>query len=156
MEETIIVRRTGGITVINFKKVEHETLESTINDIFKEQDEHHFGEEVERHAEEIAIGAYDGKKIVGGIVARKEYQNIHVSILAVRSEYRGQDIGSQLLSEVERIGRESGIINLTLTTRSYQAVDFYKKAGFKVFAKLDDMPMKGVTKYYFNKRLSET
>ena len=141
------------MTMINFKKVEQETLESTINDIFKEQNEQHFEEALERHAEVIAIGAYDGEKIIGGIIAKKEYQNIHVSMLAVSNEYRGQDIGSQLLMEIEKLGKESEIINLTLTTRSYQAVEFYKKAGFTVFAKLEDMPMKSVTKYYFNKRL---
>ena len=139
--------------MINFKKVEQETLESTINDIFKEQNEQHFEETLERHAEVIAIGAYDGEKIIGGITAKKEYQNIHVSMLAVSNEYRGQDIGSQLLMKIEKLGKESGIINLTLTTRSYQAVEFYKKAGFTVFATLDDMPMQGVTKYYFNKKL---
>lgn len=141
--------------MIQFEKTDHKILENSIDEIFKEQDEQHFEHQLERNLEEIAIGAYDGEKLIGGIIARKEYQNIHITMLAVRNEYRSQSIGSQLLLEVEKIAKGSDVINLTLTTRSYQAVGFYKKAGFTVYARLEDMPMKGVTKYYFNKRLTD-
>ncbi|WP_208560645.1 GNAT family N-acetyltransferase [Marinilactibacillus kalidii] len=141
--------------MVSLKKVELAEIKETIDSIFSEQNQYYFEKSPEFTSEEIAIGAYDERdEITGGIVAKIEYQNMHVSLLAVKSTYRGQSIGSQLLEEVERIAREMAIIQLTLTTRSYQAVDFYKKAGFKVYATLEDMPMKGVTKYYFNKRLT--
>lgn len=141
--------------MIHCEKIDHKLLEKTIDEVFKEQDENQFEPPLERNPDEIAIGAYDGEKLIGGIVARKQYHNIHITMLAVRNEYRGQNVGSELLREVEEIAVKSDTINLTLTTRSYQAVDFYKKAGFIVYATLKDMPMKGVTKYYFNKRLSD-
>lgn len=139
--------------MIKFEKTSYELLENTINEIFKEQDKHYFEKDIEKKTEEIAIGAYAGEKIIGGIVARKEYQNIHISLLVVKDDYRGQQVGSRLVLEIEKIARGSDIINLTLTTKSYQAVDFYKKLGFTIYATLEDMPMKGVKKYYFNKKI---
>ncbi|MCC5893984.1 MAG: GNAT family N-acetyltransferase [Alkalibacterium sp.] len=141
--------------MIRFEKIEHKVLKNTIDEIFKEQDENQFEYPLERNPEEIAIGAYDEKLLIGGIIARKQYQNIHISMLAVNNKYRGQNVGNKLLREVEEIAVKSEVINLTLTTRSYQTVDFYKRAGFTVYATLEDMPMKGMTKYYFNKRLTD-
>lgn len=140
---------------MHYKKTDKHTLEKAIDEIFEEQNKHYFETPLEKNAEDITIGAYDGKKLIGGIIARKEYQNIHVSMLAVKDDYRSRNVGSQLLIEVEKIARESDVINLTLTTKSYQAVEFYKKTGFTVYATLEDMPIKGVTKYYFNKRLTD-
>ncbi|API90168.1 GNAT family N-acetyltransferase [Marinilactibacillus psychrotolerans] len=140
--------------MIEMKRVESATLDAMIEQVFAEQDISHFGNIVEENKEKIAIGAYLDKKLVGGIVADKEYQTIHVSLLAITQGARGLSIGSKLLREIEIIAKEKGIIHITLTTRSYQAVDFYKKNGYTVFAELEDMPIEGVTKYYFDKRLN--
>ncbi|UJF16620.1 GNAT family N-acetyltransferase [Jeotgalibaca sp. MA1X17-3] len=136
-----------------FKKVDLRILQKTIDDIFKEQDMEVFEKELEKKEEKISIGAYDGENLIGGIVAVKAFQRIHIELLAISNEYRGQNIGSKLLSEVENIARELDIINLTLTTRSYQAEDFYKKNGFTKYGTLEDMPVRGINTYYFNKRL---
>lgn len=140
--------------MIEMKRVESATLDAMIEKVFAEQDISHFGNIVEENKEKIAIGAYLDKKLVGGIVADKEYQTIHISLLAITQDARGLSIGSKLLCEIETIAKEKGIIHITLTTRSYQAVDFYKKNGYTVFAELEDMPIEGVTKYYFDKRLN--
>ncbi|MFL2075928.1 GNAT family N-acetyltransferase [Marinilactibacillus psychrotolerans] len=139
--------------MIEMKRVGMETLDSMVEKVFAEQDIDHFGSIVETKKEKIAIGAYLDKKLVGGIVADKEYQTIHVSLLVITQDARGLSIGSKLLQEIETIAKEKGIIHITLTTRSYQAVDFYKKNGYTVFATLEDMPIEGVTKHYFDKRL---
>lgn len=139
--------------MIEMKRVGMETLDSMVEKVFAEQDIDHFGSIVETKKEKIAIGAYLDKKLVGGIVADKEYQTIRVSLLVITQDARGLSIGSKLLQEIETIAKEKGIIHITLTTRSYQAVDFYKKNGYTVFATLEDMPIEGVTKYYFDKRL---
>lgn len=136
-----------------FKKVDHDVLQTTIDDIFKEQDIEVFEKQLEKKEEKISIGVYDGEKLLGGIVAVKAFQSIHIALLAISNEYRGQNIGSKLLSEVEKIARELDMINLTLTTRSYQAEDFYKKNGFTKYGALEDMPVRGINTYYFNKRL---
>jgi hypothetical protein len=42
-----------------------------------------------------------------------------------------------------------------LSTKSYQAKDFYIKQGYEIYASLADIPQKGITKYHFIKRLNE-
>ena len=42
---------------------------------------------------------------------------------------------------------------VTLSTKSYQAKDFYLKQGYEIYASLADVPQKGITKYHFIKRL---
>lgn len=103
--------------------------------------------------EVVGIAAMDGEKIVGGIVVKQTYESMYINLLAVDDAYRGQRIGSQLMTAVEELAIEREMIHLTLTTKSYQALDFYKKHGYEVFGELVDMPMRGVTKYYLSKRL---
>ena len=76
-----------------------------------------------------------------------------MEIQEVDDNYRGERVGSQLLEAIETYARQRAIIQLTLTTKSYQALGFYQKKGFDIFGELADMPMRGVTKYYLNKRL---
>ncbi len=76
-----------------------------------------------------------------------------MEIQEVDDNYRGKRVGSQLLGAIETYARQRAIIQLTLTTKSYQALGFYQKKGFDIFGELADMPMRGVTKYYLNKRL---
>lgn len=101
----------------------------------------------------IALAALEGGQIIGGIVAKQTHESIYVQLLAVDNNYRGKRVGSQLLEAIETYARQRAIIQLTLTTKSYQALGFYQKKGFDIFGELADMPMRGVTKYYLNKRL---
>ncbi|WP_225744500.1 GNAT family N-acetyltransferase [Marinilactibacillus sp. Marseille-P9653] len=140
--------------MINLKEMAYEKLEPEIEKIFDQQNEDTFDQVPERNAEKIVIGAYNGKDLVGGIIGNKQYQNIHVAMLAVKDDYRGQSVGSMLLEEIEKRSREMDIIHITLSTKSYQAEGFYKKHGYEVFGTLEDMPIKGVTKFYFHKRLN--
>lgn len=139
--------------MIKFREVDQTILNPLIAKIFSEQDDQHFSQSLDENKQEYVIAAYENNILVGGVIGKKEYQNIHISILVVKKEVRKLSLGSQLLKEIEKIARTQDIINVTLTTRSYQAVDFYKKNGYNIFAALEDMPMKGVTKYYFCKRM---
>ncbi|MEC6748976.1 GNAT family N-acetyltransferase [Marinilactibacillus sp. XAAS-LB27] len=139
--------------MINLKEMTFEKLEPEIEKIFDQQNEDTFDQVPERNAEKIVIGAYDGEELVGGIIGNKQYENVHIAMLAVKGGYRGQAVGSKLLKEIEKRAREMDIIHITLSTKSYQAEGFYKKYGYEVFGTLEDMPIKGVTKFYFHKRL---
>ncbi|MFC6464997.1 GNAT family N-acetyltransferase [Marinilactibacillus sp. GCM10026970] len=139
--------------MINLKEMEFEKLELEIEKIFDQQNEDTFEQVPERNAEKIVIGAYDGENLAGGIIGSKQYQNVHINMLAVKDDYRGHSVGSKLLKEVEKRSKEMDIIHITLSTKSYQAEGFYKKHGYEVFGILEDMPFKGVTKFYFYKRL---
>lgn len=106
----------------------------------------------EAATQSISLGAYLAGELVGGIVIKRNYQTAHVSQLAVKLDYQGLGVGRQLLQAGEKQAKERGAKTITLTTRSYQAPAFYQKQGYTCFGQLVDVPMVGVTKYYFVKR----
>lgn len=73
--------------------------------------------------------------------------------MAINPNNQGNNLGTQLLRNIENVAVENRVINLLLSTRSYQALPFYQKNGFKVYGKLKDMPFLGVDTYYLVKRL---
>ena len=106
----------------------------------------------EAATQSISLGAYLAGELVGGIVIKRNYQTAHVSQLAVKPDYQGLGVGRQLLQAGEKQAKERGAKTITLTTRNYQAFAFYQKQGYTCFGQLVDVPMVGVTKYYFIKR----
>lgn len=136
---------------MELKIVEVETLTKALGKIFEKQTLAAGLPKIDD--EVIGIAAMDGEIIAGGIVAKQTYESMYISLLAVDEQYRGHRLGSQLLEAVEKIAEEREMIHLTLTTKSYQALDFYQKNGYDIFGELADMPMRGVTKYYLSKRL---
>ena len=79
---------------------------------------------------------------------------MHISLLAVDPAYRKDGIGSQLLAKMEQVALKHQVTTITLTTKAYQALDFYLKQGYEVFGELKDVPMVGTTKYYLVKKIS--
>lgn len=126
-------------------------LRPFLNELFDEQYRQFFSEEMEEE-KELALGAWQEDQLLGGITAKYQYQTLHVSMLAVDSQARYSGVGSQLLKAMEEKAFALGIHTITLTTKEYQAADFYLKQGYQQFAQLEDVPMTGMTKYYFVKR----
>lgn len=102
-----------------------------------------------------AIGAYDGDRLVGGILMRRRYDHLDIAKLAVERAYRGQRLGTQLIQAAEAFARERHVINITLSTRSYQAAGFYRKCGYQVYGTVADLPFAGVDTIYFVKRIGK-
>lgn len=95
----------------------------------------------------------DASKVIAGINAMIYYWGIlYVDMLFVDEEYRGQDLGSQLLNKVESEAKAIGATLVHLDTFDFQAKDFYLKAGYEIFGVLDDCP-KGHQRYYLSKKL---
>ena len=67
--------------------------------------------------------------------------------------YQKKGLGASLLAELEEKAEKAGVSSITLSTKSYQAKDFYVKQGYEIYASLSDVPQKGVTKYHFIKWL---
>jgi ribosomal protein S18 acetylase RimI-like enzyme len=65
---------------------------------------------------------------------------LEIQYLWVHESLRRQGVGSRLIAEAERIGRERGCQQMTVETNSYQAPDFYPRHGFAVYAILDGYP----------------
>ncbi|MFC6289797.1 GNAT family N-acetyltransferase [Levilactobacillus angrenensis] len=137
----------------NLRRADSTELELYLNTIFTQQfTENHLVYE-DKVGEVLAIGAYEGEHLIGGIMMRRRYDHLAITKLAIDRAYRGQRIGTQLIRAAERFARDRHIINITLSTRSYQAMGFYEKCGYQIYGTLPDLPFAGVTTTYFVKRL---
>ena len=90
--------------------------------------------------------------VVGGLVGETFWGWLHVDLLWVAEEARGQGHGSRLLAaaEAEAVGRGCG--HAYVETLAFQAPDFYRARGYRVFGELADFPA-GHRRYYLAKRL---
>ncbi len=91
-------------------------------------------------------------EIVGGIYAHLRWDWLHVKMLWVRPDARGTGAGSRLLRQAEREALARRIEHSQLETTDFQALDFYQRHGYEVFAALEGKP-KGHTWYYLKKEL---
>ena len=80
----------------------------------------------------FAFVAKEESKIIGIITGNSYYKEVHISDLIVLEQYRNKHIGSKLMETVEHYYKNKGYENINLTTYGFQALEFYKKCGFKV------------------------
>ncbi|MBT3275665.1 MAG: GNAT family N-acetyltransferase [Spirochaetales bacterium] len=79
--------------------------------------------------------------VVGGI--KGSYTNygwLWIDLLFVSESVRGIGYGSKLIRHIEDEARNNGCKYAYLNSFSFQAVNFYKKQGYKVFGELSDFP----------------
>ena len=91
--------------------------------------------------------------VIGGLWAVTLFQWLHLEMLFVPASLRGKGIGSSLLTSAEAEARRRGCLGIYVDTFSFQAVPFYKKAGFSTFGVLDNCPP-GHQRLFLQKRLS--
>ncbi|MGI9583981.1 MAG: GNAT family N-acetyltransferase [Acidimicrobiia bacterium] len=107
-------------------------------------------------SKDIHLFAYgtDGE-VVGGLFGDISWGWLHVDVIWVADGYRRQGIGSSLMdrSEVEAVAM--GVHSAYLETTDFQALGFYKRRGYEVFAKLDDQPPGHVCYYLKNDDLGD-
>lgn len=94
----------------------------------------------------------DNNTVVGGLVGKTYIGWLYVQALWLPDDLRGRDFGSALLVEAEAEAVRRGCGNAWLDTFSFQALPFYQKFGYKVFAQLEDYPAGGI-KYFLAKKL---
>lgn len=90
--------------------------------------------------------------IIAGILTKIYLKCIYIELLWIDETKRKSGLGSQLLLEVEKKGREIGSTFIHLDTFSFQALDFYKKYGYEIFATLDDYP-ESIKRFFLKKYL---
>lgn len=103
---------------------------------------------------DFSYAMMDGERYVGGITGNVFMNTMHVGLLGVENDFRGQGIGDQLLKIAENIAVELDCRYVTIHTQDYQALDYYQKRAYKVFGKLPDAPFENTTKYYLFKKLN--
>lgn len=109
-----------------------------------------------RHGDEyrelaIFLRGEDGR-VRAGLVGETEWSWLHVALLWVEDDLRGQGWGSRLLAEAERAAAERGCRSVRLDTLSTQAPDFYLHRGYERIGAVEGFPP-GHALIYFVKAL---
>ena len=99
----------------------------------------------------FAFVAKEESKIIGIITGNSYYKEVHISDLIVLEQYRNKHIGSKLMETVENYYKNKGYENINLTTYGFQALEFYKKCGFKVEFIRKNKENPKLNKYYLVK-----
>ena len=92
----------------------------------------------------ISYEAYLNGRTIGVIIANIFESEAYINSLIVPEEYRGLEIGAELLQKVEEYCKGNGVKLIALHTYSFEAPDFYKKHGYI---------QEGLTKHVSDRRL---
>jgi len=92
------------------------------------------------------------QKIVGGVIGATYWDWFHLDLMWVKEDLRGRGYGHRLLLAAEEEARRRGAKNAYLDTFSFQAPDFYKQHGYRIFGELEDFPH-GHQRYFLTKQL---
>lgn len=106
------------------------------------------------HYRQIAIMLEDARTgaVQGGLWGKTSYDWMFVELLAIAPELRGQDHGTALMREAERLARARSCVGIWLDTYSFQARGFYEKLGFELFGSLPNFP-RGGERFFLRKYL---
>lgn len=134
-----------------------EKFHDFIKRVFDEQYEACFGPDMLEKLElqDYYLTREEDGQLIALLHAQQVLESIHIKALVVDKEHQKKGLGASLLAELEEKAVEAGVTSITLSTKSYQARDFYIKQGYEIYASLTDVPQKGITKYHFIKRLNE-
>ena len=130
-------------------------FQNFIEQVFKEQYEDSFGPDMLEKLEpqDYYLAREEEGRLIALLHAQQVLENIHIKALVVDKGHQKKGLGASLLAELEEKAGAAGVSSITLSTKSYQAKDFYVKQGYEIYASLEDVPQKGVTKYHFIKWL---
>jgi ribosomal protein S18 acetylase RimI-like enzyme len=92
--------------------------------------------------------------IKAGLLGGTYWGWLHIDILWVDRQIRGQGYGRKLLAAAEQEAIRRGCRYAHLDTMSFQARDFYEKQGYVIFRELKNLPQ-GHSRYYMKKTLTE-
>lgn len=78
----------------------------------------------------ISFEIHDKGEFIGAIVVQVFWGQLHIKYLYVSEHYRGKGIAMELMGRTFLFGKEQGCQFAFLETMSFQAIEFYQKAGF--------------------------
>lgn len=94
--------------------------------------------------------AFDDNKLIGGAIGFIEYNWYFLDLLYIDEKYRGQDIGTNLIKQIEKFAKKENLTGVRMETWDFQARGFYEKNGYNVFAEIKDCPP-GTIDYFLKK-----
>lgn len=81
---------------------------------------------------DVFIGAFENNEIIGGcILTPKDLTTIQLRQMAVRSDYRGKNIGAAIIEFAEQISREKNFSIVMMHARD-PVIRFYERCGYKI------------------------
>ena len=96
-----------------------------------------------------------GGRIVAGLVGGTYWGWLYTEVLWVEEGLRGKGYGRSLLAAAEAEAIRRGCPNAHLDTMDFQALPFYERQGYSIFAELEDIPTgSGHRRYSLKKRLA--
>jgi GNAT superfamily N-acetyltransferase len=84
----------------------------------------------------VFISDPDTGKVVGGITGRTSLGLMFIDLVYLPEALRGRDIGSRMMALAEEEARHRGCRAGVLLTISFQAPEFYKRLGWRVFGEV--------------------
>ena len=84
----------------------------------------------------LSFSAFEGRKWVGGIVARRDMQSVAIDFLYVEPAFRKLGFGTQLLERVEKEALKQNATHILLSAFDFQNPNFYIKHGFQELARV--------------------
>jgi GNAT superfamily N-acetyltransferase len=90
--------------------------------------------------------------IAGGLIGETWWDWLYIDLLFIKEELRGCGYGHRLMELAEEEARKRGMKHAFLDTFSFQAPEFYKQHGYRVFGELKDFPP-GYQRYFLTKEL---
>ena len=94
-------------------------------------------------------------EILGGLTGYRVWGWLHVDLLWVSEDLRGQGYGSRLLEEAEEEAIRDGCTHAFLDTFDFQALPFYERQGYQRFGVLEGFPLPGHRQFHLRKDLAE-
>ena len=94
----------------------------------------------------------ENKKVLGTVIVTFLWNGMEINSLWVDESIRKRGWGRKLMQAVEEEAIKRGCTIAYTNTFPWQAPEFYKKLGYKLYGKLDDFP-EGSSLGYFSKRL---
>jgi GNAT superfamily N-acetyltransferase len=88
----------------------------------------------------------------GGLSGYVAYGWLFIDLLWIADEVRSRGYGLRLMFAAEDEAKNRGCLHAWVDTFSFQARQFYEKAGYAIFGELEDYPP-GHSRYFLRKSL---
>ena len=89
---------------------------------------------------------------IGGLMGRSSLGLLFIDFFYLPKSLRGSGVGSRILAMAEEEGRRRGCSKAVLYTISFQAPEFYKRYGWRVFGEIPCDPP-GTSRIFMTKEL---
>jgi GNAT superfamily N-acetyltransferase len=94
----------------------------------------------------------DEGTLCGGLLGETFWRWLHISILWIADQHRGQGFGGMMLRNAEDRAVQRGCLGVFLDTLDFQAPAFYVKHGYSVWGEIENLPP-GHRRIFYQKRL---